>query len=604
MFTILIYRTQKSKKYTKHITKKAQSVSWFSTTLFAPLTLDSRVARILVAGVFALAIVFSQAAYLLSAQAAQPYGSVAYVRLVDRLGADGQSRYSKIFTSSTTGGGELRVSNQGDYDDVYPSYSPDGTKIVFVSNRDGWRSEIYVMNRDGSNQVRLTHADAANSQKYNPSFSPNGSAIIFSEIEDGGGDLPIIKTVSANGGTPAAVMTGDEENPFSFEFPLIGRYASYSPDGSKILYTHSDNIYTYEASEDTVETIVDDAYMNTKPSYSPDGSKIVFLTLRSSVTQVHAVAAAGGGTTALTNYTAQDNLNPNNPKYSPDGSRIIFDGLVSDAGNDRAHFTIPVQGGGETQVPYAGDSAGNLSFSPVMVQVTNATTNNGHDTLTVTENLTSQGYILVNQTLTIGEGGSTGNVIVGDKGILKGVGTAGVVAVASGGTLAPGTSPGCLAAGNTSFANGSTFDIEIGGTVACSGYDKLNVTGTVNVTGATLKVSLYNNFAPVVGSTFTIIDNDSNDAVTGTFNGSPEGGEYTQGGYTYQVSYIGGDGNDVTLKLTKIDPAAVAAANAPKTPNTGLAALLANPAATMAITVVCAAALYVFSRNKMFAKWR
>jgi len=39
---------------------------------------------------------------------------------------------------------------------VSPAWSPDGSKIVFVSGRDGV-SEIYVMKPDGSDQTRLTH---------------------------------------------------------------------------------------------------------------------------------------------------------------------------------------------------------------------------------------------------------------------------------------------------------------------------------------------------------------------------------------------------------------------------------------------------------------
>ena len=39
---------------------------------------------------------------------------------------------------------------------IESKFSPDGTKIIFISNRDD-NSEIYIMNRDGSNQKRLTN---------------------------------------------------------------------------------------------------------------------------------------------------------------------------------------------------------------------------------------------------------------------------------------------------------------------------------------------------------------------------------------------------------------------------------------------------------------
>ena len=54
-------------------------------------------------------------------------------------------------------------------DDYYPSYSANGKKIAFVSNRDG-NDEIYKMNSDGTNKIKLTDTRVAiNSQ---PSWQP------------------------------------------------------------------------------------------------------------------------------------------------------------------------------------------------------------------------------------------------------------------------------------------------------------------------------------------------------------------------------------------------------------------------------------------------
>ena len=58
--------------------------------------------------------------------------------------------------------------------DSYPAWSPDGTKIAFVSERDG-SPNIYVMDANGNNQKRLTN----NGGYYWPAWSPDGRRIAF-----------------------------------------------------------------------------------------------------------------------------------------------------------------------------------------------------------------------------------------------------------------------------------------------------------------------------------------------------------------------------------------------------------------------------------------
>jgi methionine-rich copper-binding protein CopC len=171
------------------------------------------------------------------------------------------------------------------------------------------------------------------------------------------------------------------------------------------------------------------------------------------------------------------------------------------------------------------------------------------DTQSYTNGVTVQGgVLLVDGSL----GGST--VLVANGGTLGGHGTVGALTLASGATLAPGNSPGRLSTGNLALGVGANFSVEIGGTVAGTGYDQVDVTGTVDVTGATLTASLDGGFNPQAapGGTFTIIRNDGADAVIGTFAGLAEGAQLTIGGSVFSISYRGGDGNDVTL--TELSP--------------------------------------------------
>jgi autotransporter-associated beta strand protein len=104
--------------------------------------------------------------------------------------------------------------------------------------------------------------------------------------------------------------------------------------------------------------------------------------------------------------------------------------------------------------------------------------------------------------------------------------------------LAPNSTFNVLMAGGSSFTqfraanNGSTQETVLLG-------DSLR--------SATLNVAFAPGFTPFAGQTFTIINNEDNDAVIGTFAGLPEGMTFAIGPVVFQISYVGGDGNDVVL---------------------------------------------------------
>jgi subtilisin family serine protease/Tol biopolymer transport system component len=80
--------------------------------------------------------------------------------------------------------------------DSRPRYSPDGSKIVFQSNRDG-QSEVYVMNSDGTAQTRLTNNPALDTA---PAWSPDGTKILFTSSRDNPhtGTLYVMNTDGSN----------------------------------------------------------------------------------------------------------------------------------------------------------------------------------------------------------------------------------------------------------------------------------------------------------------------------------------------------------------------------------------------------------------------
>ena len=116
--------------------------------------------------------------------------------------------------------------------DSSPSWSPDGKRIAFVSDRDKKvknfvpTSEIYMMDADGGNQQNLTNNP--NADRY-PSWSPDGERIVFASDRDGHfiGEVGItseIYVMEANGGNQQR-LTENRQNDW---------YPSWSPDGERI----------------------------------------------------------------------------------------------------------------------------------------------------------------------------------------------------------------------------------------------------------------------------------------------------------------------------------------------------------------------------------
>lgn len=179
--------------------------------------------------------------------------------------------------------------------------------------------------------------------------------------------------------------------------------------------------------------------------------------------------------------------------------------------------------------------------------------------------------------------GTYGNVYLSENGVLKGTGTVGEITMVNG-KVAPGLSPGCLASGNLNYVGG-TLEIEINGATVCTGYDQQTVTGTVALnTATTLNVTKLTTYAPALNSTYIIISNDSTDAVTGTFTGLAQGATFAVNGVTFQISYTGGDGNDVVLTATAV-PATVT------TPDTGIGSIISSPIMSLISALLVAGVL-------------
>ncbi len=140
-------------------------------------------------------------------------------------------------------------------------------------------------------------------------------------------------------------------------------------------------------------------------------------------------------------------------------------------------------------------------------------------------------------------------VTVAGGATLAGIGNvAGPVNVESGGTVSPGLSPGTIMTGDLDLMDGSIFDIEINspGATAGTDFDEIVVAGSVTVGAVTFNLS--GSEVASLGEEFIVIDNDDTDAVMLGASAPAEGSIVgTLNGVPLQISYVAGDGNDVSL---------------------------------------------------------
>ncbi len=132
-----------------------------------------------------------------------------------------------------------------------------------------------------------------------------------------------------------------------------------------------------------------------------------------------------------------------------------------------------------------------------------------------------------------------------------GTGTVGTTTVTSGvisaGTLNSPTGVLNINNGLHFTANGA-YACKIGGTTpGANGHDQLNVAGVVYLLDAQLAPIPWNGFVPAVGDTFVILQNDGTEPIGGTFLNLPEGAIFGALDTMFQITYLGGDGNDVSI---------------------------------------------------------
>ena len=144
----------------------------------------------------------------------------------DRIANPSAPVHFQIYVMNSDGSSVGKLTTIDSVDSYQPAWSPNGTKIIFGSNRDG-NGEIYVMNPDGTAPVNLTNNAGSD---LTPAWSPDGSKIAFESNREG--DYAVW------------VMNADGSNPVRLTEPRPPSGApSWSPDGTRIAYEQNGDIW-------------------------------------------------------------------------------------------------------------------------------------------------------------------------------------------------------------------------------------------------------------------------------------------------------------------------------------------------------------------------
>jgi Tol biopolymer transport system component len=191
-----------------------------------------------------------------------------------------------------------------------PSWSPDGARLAFVSDRDG-RSDIWVIDRDGSNAINLTQDDA---KDHSPSWSPDGQWIAFASLRD---ELYWELYLMRPDGSDVQRLTWWED--------ASDLYPTWSPDGTRLAFASKRDgnweIYTMDRDGSNLVRLTSDPADDTNPSWSPDGSRIAFVSTRDGYAEIYVMPSSGGEAVNISNAPFSSE---HGPTWSPDGGRIAF----------------------------------------------------------------------------------------------------------------------------------------------------------------------------------------------------------------------------------------------------------------------------------------
>ncbi len=234
-----------------------------------------------------------------------------------------------IFTMNPDGSDVRQLTNLGpDSGAFWESWSPDGKEIVFAEFRPpDFLGQLWLMNSDGGNQhLLLAEADFDDER---PSFTPDGSSVIFTRCRLDLPDTCALYQIDVNGGGPTARTT--------FELGIVDLDGKYSATGTLGFIGVAREgifcaIYLGDESPSGPSPVTPAALWAHMLDWSPDGKKLAFsthCTFDSNLQnqEIWVVNAERRSLNRLTRNGDDYFAGPHDffPSWSPQGDAIVFE---------------------------------------------------------------------------------------------------------------------------------------------------------------------------------------------------------------------------------------------------------------------------------------
>ncbi len=236
--------------------------------------------------------------------------------------------HSTIWLASTAGG-SVRQLTTGDRHDSSPRWSPEGTRLAFVSDRgEKKKPQLYVLPLGGGEAQAITSLKQGVSE---PVWSPDGSAIAF--IARVGGWEEPEDPKEREKSKPARVITT----------------LKYKWNGEGFTYDRRPHVFVVDASGGEPKQVTDGDFADGTPTWTSDSAHLVFASARhadadfDNAVDLWKVPVQGGELTRLTN--TQGPLAE--PVISPSGDHVAYLGTtyLNETGRNTRVFVISAAGG-------------------------------------------------------------------------------------------------------------------------------------------------------------------------------------------------------------------------------------------------------------------